>query len=298
MEWTTKRGNVGFVSIVGRPNAGKSTLINTILDYKLAAVTNRPHTTRQRWLGIYSTNDCQIIFTDTPGIHETRNKLYEAMHQSIMDSLNNNDIILILVDAYRQFGNEDKMLIETVKKVKKKVILAINKVDIATVEQQTNMKKNYCQELGEIPIFELSALQNEGIKKLISYITDILPIGPFLFDPEQIANVHIRDIACELIRESAIEKLVEEVPHSIAVQIEKWEEKEKKIKIYATFYVERNSQKSILIGKNGAMITQIKQNSILKLRKNFEKFIDLHFHIKILPKWQNNENFLKELGLN
>ena len=294
----TKKGAVGFVSIVGRPNVGKSTLTNAILGYHLSAVTSRPHTTRKRWLGIYSTQNTQIIFVDTPGIHQVRNKLYEYMTNTITNSLKDNDVTLVLADAYREFGDEDMMLIKAVKQVKKPTVLALNKIDIATEEQITATQKIYSQHLGEIPTFLISSLQKEGVEPLLEHLQSLLPQqSPFLFDPEQIADVHLRDIASELIRESIIERLIAEVPHSIAVEIEKWQENNKKIKINAIVYVERDSQKAILIGKGGSMIDKVKRDAVTKLKENFAKFIDLRFYIKVMPKWQNNTSFLKQLGL-
>lgn len=291
-------GHVGFVTIVGRPNVGKSTFLNQVLKYHLTAVSSRPNTTRKRWLGILSDDDSQIIFADTPGVHETRNKMHEAMAKTIKNSISRNDLVLSICDATREFGEEDTMVCEALEESEKPVILAINKVDSASKEQIETIKKFYLSYLGaDTPVFEISASKNTGVNELLGAIKNNLPKGPFLYPKDQVADAFLRDIAEEIIREAANELIFHEIPHSMAVKIEKWAENEKKIKISATIYVERDNQKAIVIGEGGNMIKQITKSAREKLHEDLEKFIDLKMFVKTAPDWQNKVSFLKDFGV-
>ena len=218
-------GQVGFVTIVGRPNVGKSTFLNQVLKYHLAAVSSRPNTTRKRWLGILSDDESQIIFADTPGVHESKNKMHEAMAKTIKNSISRNDLVLAICDATREFGDEDTMVCEALQNSEKPVILAINKVDEASKTATKKMKANYLSYLGEdTVVHQISASENINVDDLLSSIKEALPRGPFLYPKDQVADAFLRDIAEEIIRESANELIFHEIPHSLAVKIEKWSE--------------------------------------------------------------------------
>ena len=291
-------GHVGFVTIVGRPNVGKSTFLNQVLKYHLAAVSSRPNTTRKRWLGILSDDESQIIFADTPGVHESKNKMHEAMAKTIKNSISRNDLVLAICDATREFGEEDTMVCEALQESEKPVILAVNKVDKASRNALKKIKEQYLSYLGEeTVVHEISASQNINVEALIDSIKSALPKGPFLYPKDQVADAFLRDIAEEIIRESANELIFHEIPHSLAVKIEKWNENDKKVKVSAAIYVERESQKAIVIGEGGKMIREITKSAREKLHKDLEKFIDLKLFVKTSPDWQNKVSFLKDFGV-
>ncbi|EDM28556.1 GTP-binding protein Era [Lentisphaera araneosa HTCC2155] len=292
-------GNCGYVAIVGRPNAGKSTFVNQALGYKLAAVSRVPHTTRRRWVGIFTDDDAQIIFSDTPGIHESKNRMDEMMDRTIKRAIDKNDITLLLCDPMREFGMEDEMAAKAAAAGGKPTILVLNKCDKASAEEKREMESNYSAHFSEKPkIHHMSALNNEGVNELLELIKELLPKGPFLYPDDQIADAFLRDIGEDIIRESALELLHSELPHSLAVMIDKWDEREKKIKIEATVLVERESQKQIVIGSGGKMVQEIQRQSRSKLGKSFEKFVDLRLFVKVMPDWQNRIGLLKEMNLN
>ena len=296
MNWGT--GKVGFVTIVGRPNVGKSTFLNQVLKYHLAAVSSRPNTTRKRWLGILSDDESQIIFADTPGVHESKNKMHEAMAKTIKNSISRNDLVLSICDASREFGDEDAMVCEALAESGKPVVLAINKVDKASRTAVKKMIASYTSYLAKgTPVHEISAVDNIGLDELLESIKKGLPEGPFLYPKDQVADAFLRDIAEEIIRESANELIFHEIPHSLAVKIDKWNETDKKIKISATIYVERDGQKAIVIGEGGQMINQIAKAAREKLHEDLEKFIDLKLFVKTSLDWQNKPSFLKSFGV-
>jgi GTP-binding protein Era len=293
-----KIGNVGFVTIVGRPNVGKSTFLNQVLKYHLAAVSSRPNTTRKRWLGILSDDTSQIIFADTPGIHNTKNKMHEAMSKTIKTSISRNDAVLCICDASREFGDEDSMVAEALGDCGKPVVLAINKVDIASKEEVATMTKMYLANLGQdTEVFHISAVKGNGTSELLDGLKVQLPKGPFLYPADQVADAFLRDIAEEIIRESANELIFHEIPHALAVKVDTWKETDKKVKLNATIYVERETQKAIVIGVDGRMIKSISKAAREKLHIDLEKFIDLKLYVKTAPDWQNKAGFLRDMGV-
>ena len=292
-----KDGRVGFVTILGRPNVGKSTFINKVLGYHLTAVSIRPNTTRKKWLGILSDEKSQIIFADTPGVHSSKNKMQLAMAGSIKSNIEKNDLVLCICDASRDFGSEDGRVAEIVKESDKPVVLAVNKVDTALPEQIAAMTERYLSVIGDATVFEISSKEGTGVTELIDWIQSMLPEGPFLFPEDQLTDVIERDIAEEIIREAANELVYQEVPQSLTVKIDTWNENEKKIKIAATLFVERNAQKAIVIGEKGSMAKQIMKNARAKLRVDLGKFVDVKLSVKVAPDWQNKKTFLKEKGV-
>ncbi len=291
-------GHCGYVAIIGRPNAGKSTFVNQALGYKLAAVSKVPHTTRRRWVGIWTDDEAQIIFSDTPGIHESKNRMDEMMDRTIKRSIDKNDVVLLLCDPTREFGMEDELAAQAVGSSEKEAVLVFNKSDQASKDEIEEMRAAYLHHFTKEPqLHYMSALRNEGVDDLLGKLKGMLPKGPFLYPDDQIADAFLRDIGEDIIRESALELVHGEVPHSLAVMIDTWDEKEKKIKIEATILVERETQKQIVIGKNGSMVKEIQRQARTKMGKSFEKFVDLRLFVKVMPAWQNRIGLLKEMNL-
>lgn len=290
-------GNVGFVSIVGRPNVGKSTFINKALGYHLTAVSTRPNTTRKKWRGILSDDDSQIVFVDTPGMHASSNKMQEAMAGSIASSIKDNDVALCVCDPTRSFGEEDKLVATALASSGKPIVLALNKVDLASREEIDAIRDSYLEIILEPMVFEISALKGTGIDELLSCIKGLMPEGPFLYPKESLTDVIERDIAEEVIREAANERVYQEIPQSLLVKIDDWNENEKKVKIAATLYIERATQKQIVIGAKGAMINSIAKAAREKLREDVGKFVDVKLRVKVSADWQNKQRFLRDMSV-
>jgi len=291
------RGRVGFVTIVGRPNVGKSTFINKALGYHLTAVSTRPNTTRKRWLGILSDKESQIIFSDTPGVHFAKNRMHEAMANTVIGEVNGGDAILCLCDATREFGDEDRRVAQLVRRAEKPVVLVINKMDTASEVQAVSIAESFQAIMGDVSVFRISAMTGEGIDSLLDHFRQTLPEGPFLFPDDQLTDVIEREISEEVIREAANELMRQELPQEMVVKIDDWAENEKKIKIAATIYVERDSQKAIVIGEKGQMVNRVIKSAREKLRVDLGKFVDLKLSVKVAPDWQNKKCFLREKGI-
>ena len=291
------RGRVGFVTIVGRPNVGKSTFINKALGYHLTAVSTRPNTTRKRWLGILSDKESQIIFSDTPGVHSPKNRMHEAMANTVIGEVNGGDTILCLCDATREFGDEDRRVAQLVRGAEKPVVLVINKMDTASEVQAVSIAESFQAIMGDVSVFRISAMTGEGIDSLLDHFRQTLPEGPFLFPDDQLTDVIEREISEEVIREAANELMRQELPQEMVVKIDDWAENEKKIKIAATIYVERDSQKAIVIGEKGQMVNRVIKSAREKLRFDLGKFVDLKLSVKVAPDWQNKKCFLRGKGI-
>ena len=291
------RGRVGFVTILGRPNVGKSTFINKALGYHLTAVSTRPNTTRKRWLGILSDKESQIIFSDTPGVHFAKNRMHEAMANTVIGEVNGGDAILCLCDATREFGDEDRRVAQLVRGAEKPVVLVINKMDTASEVQAVSIAESFQAIMGDVSVFRISAMTGEGIDSLLDHFRQTLPEGPFLFPDDQLTDVIEREISEEVIREAANELMRQELPQEMVVKIDDWAENEKKIKIAATIYVERDSQKAIVIGEKGQMVNRVIKSAREKLRFDLGKFVDLKLSVKVAPDWQNKKCFLRGKGI-
>ena len=291
------RGRVGFVTILGRPNVGKSTFINKALGYHLTAVSTRPNTTRKRWLGILSDKESQIIFSDTPGVHFAKNRMHEAMANTVIGEVNGGDAILCLCDATREFGDEDRRVAQLVRGAEKPVVLVINKMDTASEVQAVSIAESFQAIMGDVSVFRISAMTGEGIDSLLDHFRQTLPEGPFLFPDDQLTDVIEREISEEVIREAANELMRQELPQEMVVKIDDWAENEKKIKIAATIYVERDSQKAIVIGEKGQMVNRVIKSAREKLRFDLGKFVDLKLSVKVAPDWQNKKCFLRDKGI-
>ena len=296
-EQDLRYGRTGYVALLGRPNTGKSTLLNTLLERHIAAVSAKPQTTRKHLLGIFTDKDAQILFLDAPGIHQGKIAIDEAMDRSIERVLTDADIVLCLAAPTRKPGAEDQLAVDRAKKSAKKVIIAINKMDIATKEQVSECKDFYHAALPEAPILEIAAIDHEKSLPLLALLKENLPQGPFLYDEDEITDVYERDIAAEFIREVLLEKLNQEVPHCVAVSIDKWVEKPSKISIGAVLYVEREGHRGIIIGHGGQRIKEIRVAAAKRIADFVQTHVDLSIFIKVKEDWRENKRFLAECGL-
>lgn len=289
----------GFVSIIGRPNVGKSTLLNAILKEKIAMVTPKAQTTRNRIQGIYTTDNEQIIFIDTPGIHKAHNELGNIMNDFALKSITGIDLILYLIDVNVPLGTGDRFIIDALRESKVPTILVANKVD---KEQDTNKivenietYKEYGNFIGGITI---SATEGFNIDKLLEMVVSNLEYGPMYYPEDQLIDQPERFVVCELIREKVLLNTSEEIPHSVAVTIDRFKESDKIIDIHATIVVERLSQKKIIIGAKGAMIKKIGTEA----RKDIKNFLGLPVYLELFVKvednWRNKKYQLKEFGYN
>ncbi len=295
----------GYVSISGRPNVGKSTLLNTLLGQKISIVTEKPQTTRNRIIGIKNMEDAQIIFIDTPGIHRPRHKLGEIMVKEARDAIKDVDIVLLMVEPWGPqnvigIHPEVKDILKILKSPDfsgKTVILAINKIDKIKKPELLPLIEEYNKVFNFKEIVPISALYGDGVERLLKLIVENLPEGPTYYPPDQVTDQVERFIVSELIREQVMKHTEEEVPHSVAVEIVDWKERKNGlINISANIYVERDSQKGIIIGKGGQRLKSIGTEA----RKHIEGLLDtkvfLELWVKVKERWRDNINVLRELG--
>ena len=286
----------GYVSIIGRPNVGKSTLLNSILGEKVAIVTTKPQTTRNRIIGIKTLPNAQIIFIDTPGIHKPRHKLGEAMVKTALEALNEVDIILFMVEPHSP-EKEDLSVIEMLKKVRSPVFLLINKIDTIKKIDLLPLIDHFKNLYSFQEIIPLSALKQDGMSMLMKRIYDSMPSGPKYYSDEFITDQLERFMVSEIIRERVMEMTEEEVPYSIAVEITEWKEKEDGlIVISGNIYVEREGQKGIIIGKRGAMLKSIGSAARIDIERLLNTKVFLELWVKVKKDWRNNKTTLRELG--
>lgn len=290
----------GFVSIIGRPNVGKSTLLNQILKEKLAIVTPKAQTTRNKIQGIYTTDNEQVIFVDTPGIHTAHHELGEVMNKMAFSSFEGMDVIIWLIDGTTEITDFDLKIVDALKKVDAPVILAVNKVDLvknnSDVEKVINGYKEAFNFKGGITI---SAMLNHNIDKLVEMVVDLLPNGPQYYPDDQLLDQPEKFVVSELIREKVLLCTSEEVPHSVAVGIESFKTSKKNpnlIEISATIVVERQSQKKIIIGKGGQMIKKIGTLARTDIVKFLGNKVYLELFVKVEEDWRNKKSQLKEFG--
>ncbi len=291
-----KKFKSGFISIIGRPNVGKSTLLNALLGEKIAIISDKPQTTRNRILGIVNQPGAQIVFMDTPGIHKPMHKMNEFMVNTALRTYNEVDVILMLVEAMEQPGGGDRFIIETLQKVKTPVFLVINKVDLVKKEALLPLMQE-CNKLYRFAeIIPISALQND-LGDLIEAITKRLPQGPQYFPDDQLTDQPERFIVSEIVREKIFELTKDEIPYSTAVVLEEMKEDSEITRIHAVIYVERDSQKGILIGKGGAMLKQIGTLARQDAEKLLGTKIFLKLYVKVKKGWREDVGMLKNIGI-
>lgn len=291
----------GFVSIVGRPNVGKSTLMNNMVGEKIAIMSDKPQTTRNTIQAVYTDDQAQIVFLDTPGIHKPKNKLGQMMVKSAEESFKNVDCILFVVDDSDKIGKGDSMIIDNLRKAKVPVFLVINKVDkIANKEDIFDLIKMYDQEGVFKEIIPVSALKSSNIDSLIKAIKQTLDVGPKYFPDYMVTDQPERVLVAELIREKVLQYTNDEVPHGIAIEIEKMKARMDKdiVDVSAVIYCERNSHKGIIIGKNGRKLKGIGKSAREEIEFLLDTKVNLQLWVKVKENWRNLTNFITDFGLN
>ena len=292
----------GFVSIIGKTNVGKSTMLNNIIGEQVAITTSKPQTTRTAIKGIVNRKNSQIIFIDTPGIHKTKNKFGEAMTNIAYEALSDVDVILFLIEAtYKQIGQADKIILEKLKEKKKKVILVINKIDLVPKENLLNLINLYKDEYDFKAIVPISALKNKEIETLLKEIETLLPEGPAYYDIDEYTDQTERQIIEEVVREKCLKLLNEEVPHGIYIKVEKMKLRRTKngediYDVDIVIYTTKRSHKGIIIGKDGNMLKKIASYSRHKLEKMLDIKINMNIWVKVQEDWQNKENIIKSIN--
>jgi len=288
----------GFVAVVGRPNVGKSTLINAILGQKIAIVTPKPQTTRKRQLGIYTDERGQIIFVDTPGLHRPQHKLGEFMVSVAEDALRDADLILWVLDVSEPPQEGDKHIANTVSRMKgdTPVILALNKADLLDAKARMAHITAHTSLVEHEKSLLLSALNGDGLRELMDYLLERLPQGPRFYPVDQASDANMRFIAAEIIREKIILHTEQEIPYSVAVEVESFQEKPDQSVISAIIYVERDSQKGIIIGRGGSMIKQIGTEARKELAEMLGTRVHLDLRVKVLKNWRSDEDLMRRLG--
>ena len=288
----------GFVAIVGRPNVGKSTLLNRLSGQKIAIVSNKPQTTRTAIKGIINREDAQIIFTDTPGIHKPKNKLGEKMAETIDNAVTDVDVILYVIEATdKGIGMANEFILNKVKSTGKKAILVINKVDIVKKENILELIKLYSAEHNFEAIIPISAREDDGLDVLIEKIVEILPEGPAYYDTEEWTDQTERQIIEETIREKALKLLDDEIPHGIAVEVITMKKREKKnlYDIEVTIYCEKKTHKGIIIGKDGIVLKQIGERAREDIEEMLGSKVNLQLWVKIKEGWREDSKKLNQV---
>lgn len=289
-----------FIAIIGRPNVGKSTLMNALLGQKIAAVSPKPQTTRKRQLGIFTTDSAQLVFVDTPGIHNPRHKLGTFLNQEAEESLEGVDVILWLVDGSVRPTEEDKQIAALLGRTPRRtpLVLAANKMDLVPVETLTRNLESYQEALKrEAQVVSISAAQSRNLDQLQELLISLAPVRPPEYDEEQVTDSYERDIAADLIREACLLRLRDEVPHGVGVRIDEFTERENgMLYIAATVFVERESQKGIVIGEGGKMLKQIGSSARKEIEDMGGRPVFLELRVKVLKDWRNNEDALRRLG--
>jgi GTP-binding protein Era len=285
----------GFVAIVGRPNAGKSTLLNRLVGQKVAIVTSKPQTTRNRIQGIVTRPEGQIVFIDTPGLHSADSALGRQMMHEVAAALEGIDVLLLMVDASRTLPHADDMLLERAKRFRGKTILALNKVDGLPKQKLLPLIEAFHKAFEFAAIVPISALKGNGCDELLVEILRLLPEGEPYFPEDQVTDQPERFLAAEIVREKAIQAMYHEVPYALAVKVEKFEESPKLLRIEATMNVERDSQKKILIGHKGEMLKKIGTQARKELEELFDTKIYLGLFVKVVPGWRDNPHQVRQL---
>jgi len=288
----------GFVSIIGRPNVGKSTFLNRIIGQKIAIMSDKPQTTRNKVQGVLTTDDAQVVFIDTPGIHTPNSKLGDFMMKAAMNALQEVDVILFMVNAAENFGKDEQFIVEKLKKSTTPIFLVINKIDLIHPDQLLEKIESYKDKLDFAEIIPISSLEGNNVDRLTQTVKKYLPEGPQYYPADQVTDHPERFIICELIREKALHLTREEIPHSIAVVMDKLEKRENSstIHIMATIIVERDSQKGIIIGKRGSMLKEIGQRARVDIENLLGNKVYLELWAKVQKDWRNKMGQLRDIG--
>ncbi len=289
---------VGFISIVGRPNAGKSTLINSIIGSKIAIVSDKAHTTRNNIQGIYNDSDSQLIFIDTPGVHKPKHKLGKYMNKQVYYSIEDVDVILFMIDAKEEFGKGDMFILNKLKQTNANVFLILNKIDKIKKEDLFPMIEEYSKLFDFKEIIPISALKKDNINDLINTIKKYLTDKEKYFDDEYYTDRSINFLTSELVREKVLRLTKEEVPHAVTCVVEKFEENKNCVNINVLIIVEREGIKKILVGHNGSMIKQIGIDARKDIEELLGKKVYLQLFVKVVSNWREKEKYLTELGFN
>ena len=302
LEWNErnmeKQVKSGFVTLIGRPNVGKSTLMNHLIGQKIAITSDKPQTTRNRIQTVYTDERGQVIFLDTPGIHKAKNKLGEYMVKVAKETLSEVDVILWLVEPTTFIGAGEQHIIEQLEKIKTPVILVINKIDTVKKEEIMASIETYQKKLPFAEIIPVSAKKKQNTERLMELVFKYLPYGPMYYDEDTVTDQPERQIAAELIREKALRLLGEEVPHGIAVTIEKMRERKdgSMVDIEATIVCERDSHKGIIIGKEGTMLKRIGTKAREEIERLFEYKVNLKLWVKVKKDWRDSDILMKNYG--
>lgn len=295
----TENFKIGFVAVVGRPNVGKSTLINALMGQKIAAASPKPQTTRRRQLGILTTDTLQLVFVDTPGLHDPFHKLGEFLNQEAREALEGVDVVLWLVDASAAPDDLDRSIALTLSTLRNAppVIVGLNKVDLVPPDDVPAKSAAYVELLPGAAVLAFSATRGDGRDALAQALAARALAGPPVFDSEQVTDLYEREIAADLIRESCLFHLGKEVPHSIHVRIDQFTERgEEGAYIHATLFVERDSQKGIVIGQGGVMLKKIGSSARQQIEAMSGRKVFLELRVKVLKDWRNDEIWLSRFG--
>ncbi|MGD1158113.1 MAG: GTPase Era [Terriglobia bacterium] len=285
----------GFVAVVGRPNAGKSTLVNALVGSKVSIVTPVPQTTRNRILGILNRPEAQVILIDTPGVHKPFSRLNEQMMNFVRQALADRDLAVLIVDASEKFGKGDEFVIELLKKYTPRTILTLNKIDRVNKPDLLPLMERYSNLYSFEEIFPISALHGEGLEELLAAVIQRLPEGPQYFPPDEYTDQPERFLASEIIREKVIRHTKHELPYVTAVLVDEFQEGEAITRLHATIVVEKESQKPIVIGARGARLKEIGTEARLELERLFPPKVFLELYVKVEPHWRDNRAVIAEL---
>lgn len=293
---TAANKKAGFAALIGRPNVGKSTLMNTLIGMKIAITSHKPQTTRNRIQTVYTDERGQIVFLDTPGIHKAKNKLGDYMVAAAERTLKDVDVVLWLVEPSTFIGAGERHIIQALKRHSTPVILVINKTDTVKKEEVLLFIDTYRKEMEFAEIVPVSALKGDNTEELISCIMKYLPYGPAFYDEDTVTDQPERQIVAELIREKALRCLEDEIPHGIAVSIESMKYKKRIVEIEATVICEKDSHKGIVIGKGGSMLKKIGSRAREDIENMLEKKVNLQLWVKVKKDWRDSDFLLKNFG--
>ncbi|MEW9107789.1 GTPase Era [Cytobacillus gottheilii] len=288
----------GFISIIGRPNVGKSTFLNRVIGQKIAIMSDKPQTTRNKVQGVLTTADAQFIFIDTPGIHKPKHKLGDFMMKVAQNTLKGVDVVFFMVNAEEGFGKGEEFIIEKFQSVKTPIFLVINKIDQIHPDQLLSVIESYKEKYDFKEIVPISALEGNNVETLLEQLKEYMPEGPQYYPADQVTDHPEHFIVSELIREKALHLTREEIPHSLAVVIDKMKKKDDKdiVHVMATIIVERDSQKGIVIGKQGKMLKEIGQRARLDIENLLGSKVFLELWVKVQKDWRNKMTQLRDFG--